>query len=101
MFSNSESESDLYHYKIVDPDKEVIWFKDSVLIKIKPVLTLKSGLENKVQIIKNKNCYIILLEELNKNFYIECASIFSDVFEVIITLPDLKGENNEILGECK
>jgi len=92
MFSNSESESDLYHYKIVDPDKEVTWFKNDTLVKIKPVLTLKSGLEHKVQIIKSKNCYIILLEELNKKFYMECASIFSDVFDAVITLPDLKGE---------
>jgi hypothetical protein len=101
MFTEEESERDLYRYKIVNPDKEIIWFKNDILIKIKPVLTLESGLKHKVQIIKYQNCYLILLEELEKKFYMECASIFSDVFDAIITLPDLKGEYNEIMGECK
>jgi hypothetical protein len=88
MFNEEDSESDLYKYKRVETDKVVQWYKNNILVEVHPVLTLKSDLEHKVHIIHEEDNYIILLEELNKEYYLECAAIFPDVFDVLITLPN-------------
>lgn len=88
MFNKEESESDLYRYKLTEPDSTIKWYKNNQIVEVHPISTLRSDLGYKAQIIHDGNCYIILIEELDKKFYMECASIFPDVFDVLITLPN-------------
>lgn len=88
MFNEEESESDLYKYKRVHTDNIVQWYKNDKLVEVHPISTLQSDLGHKAQIIHNGDNYIILLEVINENYYIECAAIFPDIFDVLITLPN-------------
>ncbi len=89
MFNEEDSESDLYKYKVIKTDEIILWYKNNNLVEVHPISTLSSDLGHKAQIIHNDNCYVILLEELNKEFYLECVNIFPDVFDILITLPSL------------
>jgi len=88
MFNEEESESDLYKYKRVETDNVVQWYKNNILVEVHPISTLRSDLGHKAQIIHDGDNYVILLEEIDKKFYLECAAIFPDVFDVLITLPN-------------
>lgn len=88
MFNEEESESDLYKYKRVETDNVVQWYKNNILVEVHPISTLRSDLGYKAQIIHDGDNYVILLEVINENYYSECAAIFPDVFDVLITLPN-------------
>jgi len=92
MFTEEESESDLYKYKYkrTEPDSIIKWYKNNILVEVHPISTLQSDLGHKAQIIHDGDNYVILLEVINESYYLECAVIFPDVFDVLIMLPNPK-----------
>lgn len=88
MFTEEDSEGDLYRYKRVDTDNTILWYKNEIPTEVHPVLTLKSDIGHKAQIIHDGDNYVILLEDLKKEFYLECAAVFPDAFDALITLPN-------------
>lgn len=97
MFTEEDSEGDLYRYKITETDKTAVWYRNNKRVKVNPIRTIKNNF-SKVQIICENNCYLILVEDIKKEVYIETPSIFFGIFDVLITLPDL-GEHDENMGE--
>jgi hypothetical protein len=87
-------------YKKIETDKYCIWGTN---YSVRPVATLSDERNHKIQIIIDRDAYVILFK-LENGTYITFSSICNEVFDVLKTLPSpspccISSEENKYISK--